>query len=101
MFTFTGSGTDLLARTLALVASRPTVRAHILREIAEHGALEEPTTIQRLAYLEACLLESARLFSPVPRTFHRAPQGDVFENIRIPANMEIAHYFPLDQRDRN
>jgi cytochrome P450 len=101
MFTFTGSGTDLLARTLALVASRPTVRRHILREIAEHGALEQPTTIERLAYLEACLLESARLFPPVPRTFHRAPQGDAFEDICIPADMEIAHYFPLNQRDYN
>jgi cytochrome P450 len=54
-----------------------------------------------LAYLEACLLESARLFSPVPRTFHRAPQGDTFNELYIPAGMEIAHYFPLNQRNHD
>jgi cytochrome P450 len=101
MFTFTGSGTDLLTRTLAVVTSRPAVRARISSEIAEHGPLDEPATIGRLVYLEACLLESARLFSPVPRTFHRAPQGDTFNELYIPAGMEIAHYFPLNQRNHD
>jgi cytochrome P450 len=101
MFTFTGSGTSLLAHTLALVASRPEVRARVLSEIAQSGALDDPSTIERLDYLEACLLESARLFSPVPRTFHLAPQGDVFEGARIAPGMEIAHYFPLNQRDHD
>jgi cytochrome P450 len=101
MFTFTGSGTDLLAHTLALVASRPVVRARVLSEIAEHGSLNDPATVERLAYLEACLMESARLYSPAPQTFHRAPQGDVFGETSIPAGMEIAHYFPFSQRDNS
>jgi hypothetical protein len=46
-------------------------------------------------------MESARLFSPGPQTFHRAPEGDVSEDLIILAGMEIAHYFPLVQRDDN
>ena len=99
MFTFTGSGTDTLARTLTMITSRPLVRVRVLGEIAQHGALDDPSTIERLDYLEACLLESNRLFSPVPRTFHCAPQGDTFEDVDIAPGMEIAHYFPLNQRD--
>jgi cytochrome P450 len=99
MFTFTGSGTAMLARALALITSRPEVRARVLSEITEHGALDEPSNIERLSYVEACLLESARLFSPVPRTFHCAPQGDTFEGVDIAPGIEIAHYFPLNQRD--
>jgi cytochrome P450 len=75
MFTFTGSGTDLLARTLTLVASRPAVRERVLKEIAEKGPLDQASTIDRLDYLEACLLETCRLFPPVTRTFHVAPAG--------------------------
>jgi cytochrome P450 len=99
MFTFTGSGTEVLARTLALVTSRPLIRARVLSEITQSGALDDPSNIERLHYLEACLLESARLFSPVPRTFHCAPRGDAFGDVSIAPGMEIAHYFPLNQRD--
>jgi cytochrome P450 len=99
MFTFTGSGTDLLVRTLALVSSRPAVRARVLSEIAEKGPLDQASVITQLEYLEACLMESARLFPPVTRTFHCAPAGDVFDNIFIPPGMEIMHFFLLTQRD--
>jgi len=99
MFTFTNSGTDLLARTLALISSRQVVRTRALNEIAHRGSLENASTIERLNYLEACLLESARLFSPVPMTFHCAAQNDDFCGLRIPAKTEIVHYFPLNQRD--
>src|ERR671914_296927 len=99
MFTFTGSGTDLLARTLALVASRPAVREKALKEIAEKGPPDQAATIEQLDYLEACLLETCRLFPPVTRTFHVAPKGDVFDETHIPAGVEIWHYFPVNHRD--
>jgi cytochrome P450 len=98
MFTFTGSGTDLLFRTLALVGSRPPVRARALAELRGAGSLDQPTAIARLKYLEACLLEAGRLFPPVTLTFHRAPGGDVFGNTHIPPGIEIVHYFPQMQR---
>jgi cytochrome P450 len=99
MFTFTGSGTDLLFRTLAIVASRPVVREKALKEIAEKGPPDQAATIEQLDYLEACLLETCRLFPPVTRTFHVAPKGDVFDDTHIPAGVEIWHYFPVNHRD--
>ncbi len=88
MFTFTGSGTDLLARTLAMVTSRPGVHARVLEEFRSAGPADRAGTVARLVYLEACLLETGRLFPPVTRTFHAGPAG-----------REIVHYFPLLQRD--
>lgn len=92
MFTFTGSGTDLLARTLALVAARPEVHRRALDEIEEAGRADDPETVGGLGYLEACLRETGRLFPPVTKTFHRL-DGGVGEGER-----EVAHYFPLLQR---
>jgi len=99
MFTFTGSGTDLLTRTLALVGSRTDVAERVVAEIAAAGPLDDAATIEKLEYLEACLRETGRLFPPVTKTFHVAPQGASFEGRTIPAGMEIVHYFPLLQRD--
>ena len=99
MFTFTGSGTALLSRSLAMVGSRPEVGEKVRQEIAAAGALDEANSISQLIYLEACLLETCRLFPPVTRTFHVAPQGDMFGGICIPAGVEILHYFPISHRD--
>jgi cytochrome P450 len=99
MFTFTGSATDLLSRTLAIVASRPDVQANIAAEVLECGALDDAHTIDALDYTEACLRETGRLFPPVTTTFHVAPNGGEFDGREIPAGMEIVHFFPLQSRD--
>ena len=99
MFTFTGSATDLLSRTLAIVASRPDVRAKIAAEILTRGALDDAQTINALEYTEACLRETGRLYPPVTKTFHVAPNGGEFNGREIPAGMEIVHFFPLQSRD--
>lgn len=93
MFTFTGSGTDLLTRTLTLVACRPGVHRRVHEELAEAGPSSRAETVERLTYLNACLLETGRLFPPVTRTFHRPGAAAGGEN------KEIVHYFPLLQRD--
>lgn len=92
MFTFQGSGTDLLTRALALVAARPEVRRRVRDECAAAGPLERAETMERLPYVDACLLETGRLFPPVTRTFHRraGSAGDA---------PELVHWFPLLQRD--
>ncbi len=95
MFTFTGSGTDLLARTLALVLSDADAQVHARTEVAEAGAIEDPATVERLAYLRACLLETAQLYPPVTRTFHHAARGITIGKVVIPPGMEIMHAFPL------
>ncbi len=99
MFTFTGSATDLLSRTLAIAASRPDVRAKIAAEVEERGSLDDADTIDALDYAEACLRETGRLFPPVTKTFHVAPNGSEFDGRQIPADMEIVHFFPLHSRD--
>jgi len=89
MFTFTGSGTDLLTRTLVLVSSRPHALGKLIDEARSAGDLSKPDSVGRLKYLEACILETGRLFPPVTKTFHR----------RVDEKREIVHYFPLLQRD--
>ena len=99
MFTFTGSGTDLLARTLGIVASRDDVYSRVRAEATERSASKSASAVMNLEYLESCLLETCRLFPPVTRTFHVAPRGDTFDGFRIPAGMEILHFFTASQRD--
>jgi len=99
MFTFTGSGSDLLGRTLAMITSRPEILARVQAEITAAGSLAEAATIDRLDYLTACLLETGRLYPPVTQTAHRAPQGDAFQGVTIPSGTELLHYFPLTNRD--
>ena len=95
MFTFTGSGTDLLVRTLALVTSHPDVLEAARREIAAAGPLDRAEAIDGLQFLGACLLEAARLYPPVTRTSHCAPAGATAGAVRIPPGTEILHSFPL------
>lgn len=98
MFTFTGSGTDLVARTLTLILSDAAVRQRVEQEIADAGGTQvigDATAIERLVFLDACVQESARLFPPVTRTFHTAPHGASVCGVAIPAGMEILHSFPL------
>jgi len=92
IFTFTGSGTDLLAKTLAMVGSRPDAAARIRSEASpdDHDG-----------FGAACLLETGRLFAPVARTFHRAPSGASYGGRTIPPGTEIVHYLPLQQRRRS
>lgn len=115
MFTFTGSGTDLLTRALCLISSRPEVHARVVDEIhtvchpdgngdsrpADAGPFAgrrsfpslTTTDIERFEYLNACILEAGRLFPPVTNTFHerRATDGA--------RGREYAHFFPYLQRD--
>jgi len=93
MFTFTCSGTDLLTRALCLITSRHHVRERVLDEIRGCGPIDKATTVERMVYLNACILEAGRLFPPVTKTFHErraAPGGRA---------REYAHYFPYLQRD--
>jgi len=99
MFTFTGSGTDLLARALGIVASRADVYRRVQAEAAARNTGNLASAVDNMEYLESCLLETCRLFPPVKRTFHVAPQGDTFDGLQIPAGMEILHWFTAGQRD--
>jgi cytochrome P450 len=100
MFTFTGSATDLIIRTLALITAFPDVRRRAMEEVAAAGALDGPAfKTAPLPFLEACLVETGHLYPPVTRTFHRAPAGAVVNGVQIPAGAEIMHLFPLFTAD--
>jgi len=94
MFTFTGSGTDLLTRTVCMVTSRLDVHSKVLGEIRNAGPADQAETVGRLPYLEACIRETGRLFPPVTKTFHRPSAGRP-----VGTKEETVHYFPLLQRD--
>ena len=51
MFTFTGSGSDLLTRGLAMIGSRPEALRRVRDELSA-GNPEEPASIDALKYLE-------------------------------------------------
>ena len=93
MFTFTGSGTKLLTRTLAMIVSREPVRKRVLSELAGAGTITDAATIYALPYLDACLRETGRLFPPVALTFHGAARTS------DGAPPELVHWFSLLQRD--
>ena len=95
MFTFPGSGTDLLVRTLALVCAHPEARSTALAELAEAGIpVSDAAAVGSLAYLHACVRETATLYPPVTRTFHHAPRGVTAAGVAIPPGMEVLHSFP-------
>jgi cytochrome P450 len=99
MFTFVLSGTALLTRSLAMIGSRPEAFRRVREEVAAAGPLDDPETIGRLAYVEACIREAGRLFGPVTMTSHVAPRGADLDGRRVPPGGAVVHRLPLLQRD--
>jgi cytochrome P450 len=96
MFTFTGSATDLVTRTLTLISSYPSAQVRAMAELESAGPLGgEAFEFAFLPFLEACLLEAGHLYPPVTKTFHRAAVGATVGEMQIPPGMEIMHLFPL------
>jgi hypothetical protein len=95
MFTFIGSGTDLLTRTLALITSNPAVHQRAQAYMEAMGPSVEAYDFTRLPYLDGCLMEAAHLYPPVKHTFHRAVFGATVGNVLILPGTEIMHLFPL------
>ena len=100
MFTFTGSATDLVLRTLTLITSTPSVQRRVIAELEGAGALDGPTfEAAPLPLLEACLTETGHLYPPVTRTFHRAAAGARLNGLQLAPGTEIMHLFPLFTAD--
>ena len=101
MFTFTNSGSDLLTRSLAMITARPDCLHRVQEEIDAAGSLDQSASIHKLRYLEACLLETGRLYPPVSQTTHRASNNDEFEDNLIAAGTETLQLFSLNTRDQS
>jgi choline dehydrogenase-like flavoprotein/cytochrome P450 len=90
-----------VARTLALIAAHPEVQQQVRAEVRNAGALTADA-IDGLRYLEACLLEQLRLWTPVPLLLRRAAKPFfLHDEIPIEAEQQIlihAGYYHRDDR---
>src|SRR4029079_18672109 len=75
-----------VARTLALIAAHPKVQARVRQEIKAAGPLTA-NSIDGLRYLEACIAEQLRLWTPVPLLLRRA-ENDFLLGPGIPVEAE-------------
>ena len=88
-----------VARTLALIAAHPDVQSRVRQEVKDVGALT-PRAIGRLPYLEACLHEQLRLWTPVPLLLRRAVRGFALRDaIPIEAGQQILMHAGFYHRD--
>jgi choline dehydrogenase-like flavoprotein len=87
------------ARTLALLAAHPKVQARVRKEVAKVGALTA-AAIDGLDYLEACLHEQLRLWSPVPMLLRRATKPFLLrDQIAIEPEQQILMHAGFYHRD--
>lgn len=101
MFTFQGSASTLFGRTLVILLSRPELLEKVreeLRMVCGSGGPRSEDQIARLTFLEACVLETGRLYPPVSLTVHRRDTEEIHDGRRIPADTDILQLFLLLQR---
>lgn len=88
-----------VARTLALIAAHPDVQARVREEVFRAGELTAPA-IDSLAYLEACILEQLRLWTPVPILLRRAATPFALrDEIELEAEAQILVHTGFYHRD--
>ena len=88
-----------VTRTLALIAAHPAVQTQVREEILAAGPLTA-TSIDGLRYLEACVAEQLRLWTPVPMLLRRAENNFALTNeIPIEADQQILIHAGAYHRD--
>ena len=101
MFTFQGSASKLFGRTLVILLSRPELLEKVREELRRVCGSDGPRSedqIAQLTFLEACVLETGRLYPPVSLTVHRRDTEEIHDGRRVPANTDILQLFLLLQR---
>ncbi len=86
-------------RTLALIAAHPDVQAKVRSEIRDAGELAAPA-IDRLRYLEACVTEQLRLWTPVPMLLRRAVRRCLVGGEMVEAGQQFLIHAGFYHRDR-
>ena len=87
------------ARTLALIAAHPEVQDRVRQEIRKAPTLTAQD-IHGLRYLEACLGEQLRLWTPIPILLRRATKPfSLLGEIRIEAEQQILLHTGFYHRD--
>lgn len=88
-----------VARTLALIAAHPEVQTRVRDEIRASGTMTAQA-IDGLHYLEACLREQLRLWTPVPMLLRRATRSFCLgDEIPIEAERQILIHAGFYHRD--
>jgi cytochrome P450 len=86
-------------RTLALIAAHPDVQARVRRELGELGDLSA-AAVDRLPYLEACIAEQLRLWTPVPILLRRAVTACPIGSATVEAEQQLLIHAGFYHRDR-
>lgn len=88
-----------VARTLALLAAHPDIQARVRDEVRAAGPLTA-VAIDGLRYLEACIGEQLRLWTPVPVLLRRAEQPFELDGIAVDVEQQILIHAGFYHRDR-
>lgn len=88
-----------VARTLALIAAHAEVQDRVRAEIRQAGTLTSDT-IDGLHFLQACLEEQLRLWTPVPILLRRAVKSfSLIDGIAVEAQQQILMHTGFYHRD--
>jgi cytochrome P450 len=88
-----------VARTLALIAAHPDVQQRVRDEIRTAGGANGQA-IARLHYLEACIMEQMRLWTPVPLLMRRAVRAFMLRDaIPVEAGRQLLIHAGFYHRD--
>lgn len=88
-----------VARTLALIAVHPDVQQRVREEIRTAGGANGQA-IDRLHYLEACIVEQLRLWTPVPLLMRRAMRAFTLRDaIPVEAGRQLLIHAGFHHRD--
>jgi cytochrome P450 len=86
-------------RTLALIAAHPDVQTKVRSDIREAGELTAQA-IDRLRYLEACVIEQLRLWTPVQMLLRRAVKRCLVGGETVEAEQQLLIHAGFYHRDR-
>ena len=88
-----------VARTLALIAAHPDVQQRVRDEIRTAGGANGQA-IDRLHYLEACIMEQLRLWTPVPLLMRRAMRSFTLrDSITVESGRQLLIHAGFRHRD--
>jgi cytochrome P450 len=85
-------------RTLALIAAHPSVQAKVRAEIRDAGELTAQA-VDGLRYLEACIVEGLRLWTPVPLLLRRAVRPCAVGDATVEAGQQLLVHAGFHHRD--
>ncbi|MGA1646609.1 MAG: cytochrome P450 [bacterium] len=86
---------------LVILLSRPEILEKVreeLRLVCSSDRFHSEDQIARLPFLEACVLETGRLYPPMSLTVHHRATEEIHKGRRVTAKTDILQLFLLLQR---